>query len=127
MHIHAINLPRFVIVGPRVIPQVGEVLRRLNFRGDLLLACGESFTKDPAAEVEESVKKLKIPVHSCCVKDATLPTVEGLVKAIGETGSSMVISVGGGKTIDVAKMASPPDFVIENIGELPGIVAHHAS
>jgi glycerol-1-phosphate dehydrogenase [NAD(P)+] len=32
--------------------------------------------------------------------------VEGLVKAIGETGSSMVISVGGGKTIDVAKMAS---------------------
>jgi glycerol-1-phosphate dehydrogenase [NAD(P)+] len=106
MHIHAINLPRFVIVGPRVIPQVGEVLRRLNFKGDLLLACGESFTKDPAAEVEEAVRKLRIPTHSCCVKDASIRTMEGVVKAINETGSGMVISVGGGKTIDVAKMAS---------------------
>lgn len=105
-HIHAINLPRFVIVGAGVIPQVGEVLCRLNFKGELLLACGETFTKDPAAQVEESVRRLKIPVHSCCVKDASLPTVEGLVKAIAETGSGMVVSVGGGKTIDVAKMAS---------------------
>lgn len=105
-HIHAINLPRFVIVGPKVIPQVGEVLRRLKFKGDLLLASGESFTKDPASEVEESVKRLKIPVHGCFVKDASVHSVESLVKEIEETESGMVISVGGGKTIDVAKMAS---------------------
>lgn len=106
MHIHAINLPRFVIVGPKVIPQVGEVLKRLNFKGDLVLSCGESYTKDPAAEVEETVKKLRVPVHGYCVKDASVTTVDELERLIAETGSSMVVSVGGGKTIDVAKMAS---------------------
>jgi glycerol-1-phosphate dehydrogenase [NAD(P)+] len=106
MHIHAINLPRFVIVGPNVIPQVGEVLRRLNFKGGLLLACGESYSKDPAAKVEKIVRKLNIPAHGYCVKDASVSTVDELGRVIAETESGMVVSVGGGKTIDVAKMAS---------------------
>jgi len=106
MHIHAINLPRFVIVGPQVLPKVGELLSRLNVTNDVLLLCGESFTKDPMAVVEEKLKDLHLSPHGFCVKDATQETVQKVEETIDETKSAMVISVGGGKTIDVAKLAS---------------------
>jgi glycerol-1-phosphate dehydrogenase [NAD(P)+] len=106
MHIHAINLPRFVIVGPQVLPKVGEVLTRLNVDGDVLLLCGETFTKDPMGVVEESVNKLHLPTHVVKVKDATEETLGVVETAIKDTKSVMMISVGGGKTIDIAKLAS---------------------
>lgn len=106
MHIHAINLPRFVIVGPSVLPKVREVLNRLNYRGDVLLLCGETFTKDPAKIVMESIEDSARMVHMVSVKGATQYDVEEVASLIEETKAGMIVGVGGGKTIDVAKLAS---------------------
>jgi glycerol-1-phosphate dehydrogenase [NAD(P)+] len=106
MHIHAINLPRFVIVGPQVLPKVGEVLARLNVTKDVILVSGENYTKEPADFVEENIKKLYLQVHRVNVKEASQQSVDAVVALIKEAKASMVVSVGGGKTIDVAKMAS---------------------
>ncbi len=106
MHIHAINLPRFVIVGPNVLPKVRDVLNGLNYRGDVLLICGETFTKEPAKVVMESIEGSSRMVHTLSVKDATQMDVEAVCSLIEETKVGMVVSVGGGKTIDVAKLAS---------------------
>lgn len=106
MHIHAINLPRFVIVGPQVIPKVGEVLARLNVNGSVVLVSGETFTKGPAELIEDNMNRIHLQVHIAKTSDATLDTVDALECVIKETGSCMVVSVGGGKTIDVAKLAS---------------------
>lgn len=106
MHIHAINLPRFVIVGGQVLPKISEVLSRLLVREDILLVRGEGFTKSPASVVKDYVCEMGLPVHEACVAAPTeeaVSSVEGLIK---ETRSCMVISVGGGKIIDVAKIAS---------------------
>lgn len=106
MSIHAINLPRFVIVGSNVLPKVKEVLIRLNVKGDVLLVSGETYTKEPAELVKDSIEELGLTVHAIGVKDASGAAVEAVECRIEETGASMVISVGGGKTIDVAKLAS---------------------
>ncbi|MGQ9759228.1 MAG: NAD(P)-dependent glycerol-1-phosphate dehydrogenase [Candidatus Methanomethylicaceae archaeon] len=106
MHIHAINLPRFVIVGPNVLPKVRDILNRLNYTGSILLICGETFTKEPAKVVMESIEDSARTVHMLSIKDATQCEVEEVASLIEETKAGMVVSVGGGKTIDVAKLAS---------------------
>ena len=106
MHIHAINLPRFVIVGSNVLPKVRDVLNGLNYKGDVLLLCGETFTKEPARVVMDSIEDTMRMVHTLSIKDATQPEVETVCSLIEETKVGMVVSVGGGKTIDVAKLAS---------------------
>jgi glycerol-1-phosphate dehydrogenase [NAD(P)+] len=106
MHIHAINLPRFVIVGDNVLPKIDELLSRLLVREDVLLVRGEGFTKSPASLVKDYVAEMGLPVHEVCVPAPTADVVSAVECAIKETRSCMVISVGGGKIIDVAKIAS---------------------
>ncbi|MBM5805214.1 MAG: NAD(P)-dependent glycerol-1-phosphate dehydrogenase [Candidatus Verstraetearchaeota archaeon] len=106
MSIHAINLPRFVIVGSNVLPKVKEVLIRLSVKGDVLLVSGETYTKEPAELVKDSIEELGLTVHTIGVKDASEASVGAVECRIEESGASMVISVGGGKTIDIAKLAS---------------------
>lgn len=106
MHIHAINLPRFVIVGPNVLPKVRDVLNSLNYRGEVMLVCGETFTKEPARVVKDSIEDSLRIVHMLSIKDATQAEVEAICSMVEETKVGMVVSVGGGKTIDAAKFAS---------------------
>ena len=106
MSIHAINLPRFVIIGSDVLPKVKEVLTRLNVKGDVLLVSGETFTKESAELVEDSIEELGLTVHAICVKDASQAAVEAVECRIEESKACIVVSVGGGKTIDIAKLAS---------------------
>ncbi len=106
MHIHAINLPRFVVVGPNVLPKVTDIMTRLNVKGGVLLVSGESYTRAPADRVEESIANMGLKVMRLTAKDATEQTVCEVEQAACESKSTMVIAVGGGKSIDVAKMAS---------------------
>ncbi|MDI9644183.1 MAG: NAD(P)-dependent glycerol-1-phosphate dehydrogenase [Candidatus Verstraetearchaeota archaeon] len=106
MHIHAINLPQFVIVGPNVLPKIKEVLSRLIVREDVLLLRGEGFTKTPASAVRDFVAEMGLTAHEVAVKSPTEEVVSFVEGVIKETRSCTIISVGGGKIIDVAKIAS---------------------
>jgi glycerol dehydrogenase-like iron-containing ADH family enzyme len=75
MHIHAINLPRFVVVGPNVLPKVTDIMTRLNVKGGVLLVSGESYTRAPADRVEESIINMGLKVMRLTAKDATSQTV----------------------------------------------------
>ncbi|MEM0100657.1 MAG: NAD(P)-dependent glycerol-1-phosphate dehydrogenase [Candidatus Methanomethylicaceae archaeon] len=104
MQIHAINLPRFVIVGSDVLLKVEEVLKKLNYEGEVLITCGEGLTKEIAEKIENNLKNYS--VHKITIKDSTYEEVEKVSRVIEETKAKMVIGVGGGKTIDVAKLSS---------------------
>uniref|UniRef100_A0A7C3IWA6 Glycerol-1-phosphate dehydrogenase [NAD(P)+] n=1 Tax=Candidatus Methanomethylicus mesodigestus TaxID=1867258 RepID=A0A7C3IWA6_9CREN len=106
MHIHAINLPRFVIVGPNVLPLIKDVMSRLNVSGDVLLVCGETYTKVPAGFVKSSLEEAGLRVHTVEVCDASEASVKLVQDTARDTRSSMAVCVGGGKSIDVAKLAS---------------------
>ncbi|MCS7097783.1 MAG: NAD(P)-dependent glycerol-1-phosphate dehydrogenase [Candidatus Methanomethyliaceae archaeon] len=106
MQIHAINLPRFVIVGSEVLGKVGEILKKLNYEGEILIACGEGITKGVAERIEINLDKRIYSVHKVIVKDSTYEEVDMVSRAIDEIKAKIVIGVGGGKTIDVAKLAS---------------------
>jgi glycerol-1-phosphate dehydrogenase [NAD(P)+] len=106
MHIHAINLPRFVIVGPNVLPKINEILTRLNVKDGVLLVSGESYTRSSASLVQDNMEDLGLSISNFNAADASESTVDCIEGLIKEEDVSMVVAVGGGKAIDVAKLAS---------------------
>lgn len=75
--------------------------------------------------VEVALQKLELPAERVMMVGDRLETDilmgqrAGMVTAVTLTGAS--------KREDVTKMSSPPDYMVENIGELPGIVAQLVS
>jgi len=102
--IHEINLPRFVIIGSGVLTKINDIIKRINNESKLLILCGEGFTKTIADKVAENLKEFSFDVFS--VKESTFEEVKEVEEMIERTKAKIVIGVGGGKTIDVAKLSS---------------------
>ncbi|MGD8565594.1 MAG: NAD(P)-dependent glycerol-1-phosphate dehydrogenase [Candidatus Bathyarchaeota archaeon] len=100
------QLPREVIVGNGIIDKVVEVSNRLGYKKSALIVTGIT-THDTAGKTvkgyleEEGVKVDTLIVKSAGIKDVV--TVENQIK---ELRPQVVLGVGGGTRIDVAKLSS---------------------
>lgn len=105
------QLPREVIVGSRILPLVGETCRRLGFTSSSLVLIGP-YTYDIAGKVVvESLRDAGFKVTELIVEKSGVATIESVRKGIRESKPSVVLGVGGGKVIDVAKLGSAEEGV----------------
>jgi glycerol-1-phosphate dehydrogenase [NAD(P)+] len=100
------QLPREVLIGRNVTPLVGETLTRLGFHGSALVVTGEVVIEIEGKIVLESLKPLGIKTETITVQNSTTEQVSKVESRIREMSPSVVIGVGGGKDIDVAKLSS---------------------
>ncbi len=104
--LHYMQLPREVIVGQNVIGRVGEICERLGFTGNALVVSGP-VTYPLAGEcVAKSLAKSGFKVDHIIVKEASEPVLSEVFAKIKKTRARLVLGVGGGKDIDLAKLAS---------------------
>jgi glycerol-1-phosphate dehydrogenase [NAD(P)+] len=100
---HSIELPRKILVGNRILDRLPSVCEELKISGKPLVLTGEK-TKNIAGE---KVRKffLDIEPDTCMeiVKEASKKEVERLDESI-PMDITFVVSVGGGKVIDVGKL-----------------------
>ncbi len=104
--LHYMQLPREVIVGRDVLNRVGEVCRRLGFTGNALVVSGPLTYPLAGERVAKSVAKEGFNVDRIIVKEASEPVLSEVVAKVKKTRASIVLGVGGGKDIDLAKLAS---------------------
>jgi len=103
---HRMQLPREVIVGEGTIDRVAEVSLRLGFTKSALIITG-SKTHDVAGKiVKELLERDGIEAKTFLVESATLKDVETVEQKIRELKPQVVLGVGGGTKIDVAKLSS---------------------
>src|SRR5213594_344111 len=100
------QLPREVIVGRDVVSRVGEICERLGFRGMALVVSGPVTYSLAGERVAKSVAKSGLMVDHVIVKEASEPVLDEVVEKIRKTKARVVLAVGGGKDIDLAKLAS---------------------
>jgi len=103
--VHRIDLPRIVLVGRGVINSLGDVCEELNLKNSLVVT-GEKTYKiagDKAISLL-SDKGIHVDKILCC--EANISTVEMVKAKAIKMGAEAVIGVGGGRTIDVAKLAA---------------------
>ena len=125
------QLPREVIVGKNILDRVGEVCERLGFRGTALVVSGPITYPLAGVRVAKSVTKAGLKVDHIVVKESTEPTLTQITEAIEKSKPRVILGVGGGKDIDLAKLASARQSVyfmsIPTAASHDGIASPYAS
>jgi len=103
---HYMQLPREVLIGKNVAPLIGETLTRLGFRGPVLIVTGPKVVSIAGGVVIESLKGAGFTSSTAIVESATTEEVSRVEQEIRKVKPDIVVGVGGGKDIDVAKLSS---------------------
>jgi glycerol-1-phosphate dehydrogenase [NAD(P)+] len=100
------QLPREVLIGRNVAPLVGETLVRLGYHGPVLMVTGETVNAIAGGIVLESLKAANFTAETMIVQNSTTEQVSEVEQKIRRMAPDIVVGVGGGKDIDVAKFSS---------------------
>ena len=103
--IHRIDLPRIVLVGRGVLESLGEICRELGIERALVVT-GRKTYKIAGARALEILGEGGLRAEATYVSEADLGTVERVRGEAAAMGADAVVGVGGGRTIDVAKLSA---------------------
>jgi glycerol-1-phosphate dehydrogenase [NAD(P)+] len=120
MDYRKIQLPREIHTGPGLIKETGSICSELRFKGKVLVVSGTHTSKIGGEQVIESLENKGFSVDNITIKQANMDTVlevQDLIKDI-----SLVLGVGGGKIIDVAKLSSTRSGI--NFISIPTAASH---
>ncbi|MDD1720596.1 MAG: NAD(P)-dependent glycerol-1-phosphate dehydrogenase [Euryarchaeota archaeon] len=100
------SLPRIVVMEHDALLEVGNVLRELKLGGAGLIVCGP-LTCRYGRQIKHMLDE-EYSTEVLVVADATIQEVERVAARASEraSGDGFILAVGGGKTIDIAKIAS---------------------
>ena len=97
-----IRLPRNVLVGHGVTDQLGEAVTGLKVGGDPLIVTSPT----PDRLVGDRVREQFPDADTITVESTGFETVERVIEAAADAKAGFLIALGGGKPIDIAKMAA---------------------
>lgn len=106
---HKINLPSKIIIGHGVLTKIGELCEKLGFHNgkkSIFLVTGSTTLKIAGNTLLKTLEDEKYNVGFMEVKEANMGYVNWCQDEIIEFKPDLVLGVGGGKNIDVAKLAS---------------------
>ena len=103
--IHRIDLPRLVIVGKGVVGHLGDICSELDLKRALVVT--GFTTRKIAGERVRSILSENLPaVDIALVSEADTSTVESVKNKSKDMTADVLVGVGGGRTIDVAKLGA---------------------
>jgi glycerol-1-phosphate dehydrogenase [NAD(P)+] len=100
------QLPREVLIGRNVAPLVGETLSRLSFKGPVLVVTGRKVISIAGDTILDTLKRAGFKTSTIIAESATTSQVSKVQREIRRVRPDIVVGVGGGKDIDVAKLSS---------------------
>ncbi len=103
---HWMQLPREVVVGEGVIELVAEIFQRLGFTESALIITGSKTEEVAGKTVRAILESEGLKVETLKVETATMWDVRAVEEKIKDLKPQVVLGVGGGTKIDVAKLSS---------------------
>jgi glycerol-1-phosphate dehydrogenase [NAD(P)+] len=100
------QLPREVIVGNGVLTRVTEVAQRLGLSGSALIIAGPKSCEIAGKKVRDLLERTGMNVDTLLVQKATIREILTVEERIKAWKPRVIIGVGGGTKIDVAKLSS---------------------
>ncbi|WP_048815606.1 NAD(P)-dependent glycerol-1-phosphate dehydrogenase [Methanosalsum zhilinae] len=125
------QLPRNVVVGHGVINEVADVCDDLKLSGPATIVTGKTTNKIAGEIVHDLLEQCGRDTDIMISKSATMEQVEAVIEQAVQNRSNYLLGVGGGKSIDVAKLAATklgiPYLSIPTAASHDGIVSSRAS
>ena len=103
--IHRIDLPRMVLVGEKVLEKLGSICREFDYSSALIVT-GKTTYNVAGRQTEKLLESEEIATHSTLVSNATRESVDMVKDEINRSGAEVVLGIGGGRNIDIAKVSS---------------------
>ena len=103
--IHRIDLPRMVLVGEQVLKNLGSICREFDY-GSALIVTGNTTYGIAGKRTEDLLDSEDIETCTTLVSNASRETVDMVKQEIDAAGAEVVLGIGGGRNIDVAKVSS---------------------
>jgi glycerol-1-phosphate dehydrogenase [NAD(P)+] len=103
--IHRIDLPRAVLVGESVLEKLGPICREFGYSSSLIVT-GETTYKVAGSKAEEILEASGVKTQHIMISDATRETADYAKSKIEASDADVVLGIGGGRNIDIAKISS---------------------
>lgn len=100
-----IRLPRHVVVGHDVLGDTATLVRELAIDGHPLIVTSPTPSQVAGDSVREMLADAGYDPVSVTIEEASFSAVTQVVETARDAGVSFLVAVGGGKVIDVTKMA----------------------
>jgi glycerol-1-phosphate dehydrogenase [NAD(P)+] len=120
MDYRKIQLPREIHTGPGIIRETGAICRDLKFKGKVIVVSGTNTSKIGGEDAMESLGNHGYDVESITIKQASMGSVLEVQDMIRN--HSLILGVGGGKVIDVAKLSATRSGI--NFISVPTAASH---
>lgn len=128
--IHRIDLPRVVLVGRGVLGSLGEVSLELGVERPLIVT-GHKTLGIAGIQAEDNLRAVDLEPQVELCDNADLETVNRISMISESIGADTIIGVGGGRTIDVAKLSAGKSgasfFSVPTTASHDGIASNLAS
>jgi len=106
MQSHTMELPRLIMVGEKNINEFGKFLVSLNKPKKVSLISGINVKKILKQKIEKSLKEKRIKFVWHTSKDNQISSLNQIQKDVKKDHSDLVAGIGGGRSVDTAKMVS---------------------
>ena len=100
------QLPRNVIAGPGAIESVGSICKSMRLKGRALIVTGNTTKKVAGDAAADFLRKGGYDVDFMVVEKASMENVLKTEQMARDIKADFLLGVGGGKSIDIAKLAS---------------------
>jgi len=106
MQSHTMELPRQIVVGEKNISEFGDFLHNLTKPKKVSLISGIHVKKILKEKIEKSLKSKRIQFVWHLSKDNLITSLNKIEKDVKKDHSDIVAGIGGGRSVDTAKMVS---------------------
>ena len=131
MKLHRMQLPREVIVGNETLSLISDICKRLGFSESAFVVTGPDTQRVAGRRVIDLLYDQGMDVDHLIVASSTIWDVRAVEERIRELKPQVVLGVGGGTKIDVAKLSSArrgiPFISVPTTASHDGIVSPVAS
>jgi len=103
---HTMELPRQIVVGEKNIDRVGKFLESLSKPKKVSIVSGKNVKKIIGKKIDGSLKRSKIRTVWHLAISNHISTLKEIEKKIRKDKSDLIIGLGGGRSVDVAKLCS---------------------
>lgn len=100
------ELPSVVLAGRDVLDETGELIRGQGLAGNVVIASGPNVWANLGRRFMGSLERAGFSSAWVQVAAPDMASVEMVEEEVARSGAKIVIGIGGGKSIDVAKLAS---------------------